>query len=246
MTLFQRNSSWEDSVDTYIENLPLRSRQLTSEAEEEEQEEDVSPDSNASFPQRYRGSNIENAFFLNVVAQSKLLQRIKAFMSRTPLLSVRSSTQSKASYATISNDGLTIEEDPSELAQDDRDSLQTRQRHKGKRAASRKISTTYRDPGPSLRKSASVSPERQTPNESAPGSTLTDDIGVPTGDGRKLFEDLAPSSNSVIDVDEDSGKWRDENPPDNSPSVLKHFVPQILRCSNVPLFVSRLDGRPYT
>ena len=204
MTLLPFNLSRRNNRVTYIENLPLRSRQRWSE------EEDIIPDSDASLLRSHYDSNAEDNAPLNVSASSNLLQRLISSMSRTPLLSGLSSTNGRNSYATLSGDDLTVQEDPSESASDDSGDFEARKRRKGKEAISRKGSIVNRDSSSSPKEGASVSSAWQTPSGSA---------GVPASDGGKLSKDPTPPLNTVVDVDKDKNKWDDENPPDNSPLV---------------------------
>lgn len=263
----RRTSHGDESTDSYL----LTPTRLPSKASANYPEEDLYPDSDASLLGKHHDEDDddhgEDKHDSNISSPNILL-RLITFMSQTPLLPGSSQAPEISSYGALPAHGPTgsggIEEEEEEEEDEDNE-ISRRGRRKGKSTDLRYVDTirptrsmgTLRSQNRvrstrsfgtlrSQNGSESVSRRRTRRSEPAPENIYASGAGLPTGDGTKLFEGLAPTmSTEHLDIeegDEDDGDEEaivvdgeeseddDEDPPDNSPLVHCLFEICALPC----------------
>lgn len=226
-------------------------------------EEDLDPDSDASLLRKHREEedvdDAEEEHRDNTTSPS-ILGRLISFMPQTPLLPGSSQAQETSSYGALPPCGPTGSGNIDKEEEDDDDTGASRiGRRKGKSSGSRRVGTmrptrsmgTLRSQNGvrgtrsmgTLRSQAgsgSGSRRRTRRSEPAPENIYASGIGLPSGDGAKLFEGLAPTMSTEdlgigdeeeeegdgeedVLVDGEEGGDDDEDPLDNSPLVLRWF-----------------------
>lgn len=251
-----RTTRGDQSTESYL----LIPTHLWSEDTVNHPEEEVDPDSDAALLRTHRdeedGDDGENKHLPNINGPN-ILRRLINFMSRAPLLP-GSSQAPETSYGSLPARRPVGNSDIDEEDEED-DEVIPRGRRKGKSSDLRHVDTisptksmgslrsqngvgSKRSMG-TLRSqtgSVSISRRRTRRSEPAPENIYASGTGLPTGDGAKLFEGLAPTmSTEHLSVEEEGqpsgdeeamlvegeeSEVDDEDPPDNSPLVHRYSI----------------------
>ena len=253
----RKTSHGDESTESYI----LAPIYLRPETSVDSLEEDLDPDSDASLLRKHReeeGVDDGEDEHLDNTTSPNILRRLITFMSQTPLLPGSSQAQ-ETSYGALPAYGPTGSGNIDEEEEGEDDTGASRiGRRKGKSSDSRRVDTVRptrsmgtlrsqngvrgtRSMG-TLRSqtgSGSGSRRRTRRSEPAPENIYASGTGLPSGDGAKLFEGLAPTMSTedlgIGEEEEEDGDEEDvlvdgeesgdddEDPPDNSPLVLRLF-----------------------
>lgn len=251
----RRTTRGDQSTESYL----LTPTHLWSEDTANHPEEEVGPDSDAALLRKHRDGEDdddgENEHLPNINGPN-ILRRLITFMSQTPLLP-GSSNAPETSYGALPANGPTVSGDIDE-EEDDEDTCR-RGQWKGKSSTLRDVDTvmptrsmgtlrsqngvrstrsmgTLRSPTGSV----SISRRRTRRSEPAPENIYASGTGLPTGDGAKLFEGLAPTMSTehlsieeedeqygdeeAVLIDGEESESDDEDPPDNSPLVHRYSI----------------------
>lgn len=234
------------------------SQSSTNHPEDHHPEEDLHPDSDASLLRKHRDEEDDHDGEdeqLRNITSPRILGGLMAFMSQTLLLPGSSQAQETSPYGALAAPGPTGSGDIDEEEEEADEDRSLRGRRKGKISDMRHVDSirptrsvgTLRSPNDvgstrcigtlrSLAGSASVSRRRTRKSEPAPENIYASGTGLPTGDGAKVFEGLAPTLSTEdlgteeaeeeedgdeesLFVDGEDSEADDEDPPDNSPLV---------------------------
>lgn len=251
----RRTTRGEQSAESYL----LLPTHLWSEDTANRPEEEVDPESDAALLRKRRDEEDdddgENQHF-PIIKRSNILRRLITFMSQVPLLP-GSSQAPEIFYGALSANGPTGSTDIDEEEEEDNE-VSRKGRRKGKSSDGRHVDTvrptrsmgtlqshygvrSTRSMGTLRSQTGSVSISRRHTrrSEPAPGNIYASGTGLPTGDGAKLFEGLAPTmSTEHLDIEEEDEEGADEeavlvdgeesgdddeDPSDNSPLVHCSF-----------------------
>lgn len=211
--------------ECYTDNLPLNQRRPSSKVLLDDAEEDVHPDSDASFLRKHLDDDNDDGNESSL--DKSLLSILKspiAFMSRTPLLSRSEHSQGIGPYSTQSSGSLITEEDDSEPEPYGTDHVRSRDRRKGKT----RTWLAADSPSPESREASGI--------EAPPQDEATSSEDFETLLGNKPANKAITSGDEAVDIDDKTSRWNDENPFDNSPLV----TPLLIRYTTLCAFPSHL------
>lgn len=202
-------------------NGPAETFELTSsvfgnlQTTEDDLEEDLDPDSDASLLKRHLTyeSDDESVKATAILKESHLFRRFLTFMSRAPLISRFSGIQSYGALPTQDQGSS------NDLPKGASSNVGTENHKKGKL--------------PLLRPSDSF--ERLRSAQEANEGTTRNRFGSRSKNAE--FIGNASHDDNVVDIEDETGSWSDEDPPDNSKLVKEPFTYYILRLVAV-LFLS--------
>ena len=209
----------------FEESLQLVDRVLAQENQDDESEEDINPDSDATLLRKHRSFDEaeSNDEIENTVNGQGLFKRFLAFMSQSPLLRGSSSAQSTTSYGAIPKRGPRSTKAKSQsIDPEDEDD-----KRKGKSSALRPVQS-FPSIGSMWSRDGSGSHSRtRFRRASLRGSSpmLIAEPGHPAGQGGNLGGGLPLATSEDEDEDEDDEDIEeeaisideDEDPLDNSP-----------------------------
>lgn len=203
---------------------------------QQEIDEDINPDSDASLLRgHFASSNESHDSLPRTTTSVGPLQRLISFMSRTPLFLRSSPAQGTGSYGALPIHSLNLSTDGSEIDEEDTDDIRRRDRRKGKGNTLRQVKTNGSSRSgrvdPSSNGSTATRKTRRRQSEPGVDPALPVVHTVPIDIGGKLFENIIPGTNGTDSVSRKSGEdvethtdseddtWSVEDPPDNSPLV---------------------------
>lgn len=196
-------------------NDPGETFELTSRAfgnlptTEEDLDEYLDPDSDASLLERHLVHEIDDESFKDtaILKQPHLFRRFLTFMSHTPLISRFSGVQS---YGALPTQDQGSSNDLPKGASSD---VGTEDNIKGKL--------------PLLRPSDST--ERLRSGQEANEDTARNRFGSRSKNAGPV--ENAPHDDNIVDIEDGTSSWSDENPPDNSKLVKEPFTHNLSRIS---------------
>ena len=200
-------------------SFPLVTRLPRHQRQTAEPEEDLHPDSDASLLRKHYSHEDEDFDGENTNPIPSFLQRVVALMSQTPLLQ-KSSNPQDADYGSLPHHDLNISADVSDTGEEDFDDVRRRDKRERKSSA-----LPYTD---SVQSSSS--------RRSTDGNTSARHFRKRSSSGLYLNTEEDDNRDDIMNIAGRADAWGDDNPKDNSPSVL-FLLPELAKvCNPVILF----------
>lgn len=212
------------SVEERYESFQLVSKFKDSLDSEDDLEEDIFPDTDASLLRRHQAGDEEEWAHEDKKSDPGFLQRVIAFMSRSPLIEGSKAARSSTVYGALPNQVPNSSPDVlqthgSDISDDD---VQRRGKRRGKSTAIRPTAS-FASFGSRRRRDGSASHSRNRFRRASLRSSspmLIAEPGHPAGQGGHIGGGIPLATSEDEDEDEEVNSTDEDdvlNPPDNSP-----------------------------